>query len=230
MSGESSGGKSAASRFRIDCIPTSRYVKEMKTADAKSKLLNAALKLIRTSGYEATAVDDLCREAGVTKGAFFHHFRSKQDLAVAATEHWSKITGALFASAPYHDYEDPLDQLIAYIDFRAQLLDGRTLPEATCLLGTMVQETYETSPAIREACNAGINGHAETIAEIIRAAKARHAPRASWTAESLALHTQAVLQGAFILAKAHHDIGIARDSVLHLRRYVELLFHHAKED
>lgn len=202
----------------------------MSPGNAKSRLLNAALKLIRTSGYEATAVDDLCSEAGVTKGAFFHHFKSKQDLAVAAAAHWSTMTGTLFASAPYHEYEDPLDQLIAYIDFRAQLLDGRSLPEATCLLGTMVQETYETNPMIREACLSGIAGHAETIAEIIRAAKARHAPRATWSAESLALHTQAVLQGAFILAKAKNDMEIARDSILHLRRYVELLFHHAKED
>jgi TetR/AcrR family transcriptional regulator, transcriptional repressor for nem operon len=202
----------------------------MKQTNAKSKLLNAALKLIRTSGYEATAVDELCTEAGVTKGAFFHHFKSKQDLALEAAAHWSTMTGALFASAPYHDYEDPLDQLIAYIDFRAQLLDGRSLPEATCLLGTMVQETYESNPAIRDACFAGIAGHAATIAAIITAAKQRHAPRASWSAESLALHTQAVLQGAFILAKARNDMEVARESILHLRRYVELLFHHAKED
>lgn len=202
----------------------------MKPSNAKTKLLGAALKLIRTAGYEATAVDDLCSEAGVTKGAFFHHFKSKQDLAVAAAAHWSTVTGALFASAPYHDYEDPLDQLIAYIDFRAQLLEGRSLPEATCLLGTMVQETYDSNPAICDACFSGIAGHAETIAAIIRAAKQRHAPRATWSAESLALHTQAVLQGAFILAKARNDMAIARESILHLRRYVELLFHHAKED
>ena len=202
----------------------------MLQTTAKTKLLNAALSMVRTTGYEATSVDDLCRAAGVTKGAFFHHFRSKEDLAVAAAGHWSTVTGAMFAAAPYHAYEDPLDQLIAYIDFRAELLDGRSLPEATCLLGTMVQETYASNPAIRDACEAGISGHAETVAAIITAAKNRHAPRASWSAESLALHTQAVLQGAFILAKARNDIAIARESILHLRRYVELLFHHGKED
>ena len=47
---------------------------------------------------------------------------------------------------------------------------------------------------------------------------------ADWTAESLALHTQAVLQGAFILAKAKGDAAIAANSIAHLRRYVELLF------
>jgi TetR/AcrR family transcriptional regulator, transcriptional repressor for nem operon len=95
---------------------------------------------------------------------------------------------------------------------------------------TMVQETYDSNPAIRDACSAGIAGHAETIATIIRAAKLRHAPRAQWSAESLALHTQAVIQGAFILAKAKNDLGIARDSILHLRRYIELLFHFDGEE
>lgn len=202
----------------------------MRPSPTRTRILDAALRLVRTSGYEATTVDGLCAAAGVTKGAFFHHFRSKEDLAVAAAAHWSEMTGALFASAPYHAYEDPLDQLIAYIDFRAQLLEGRSIPEATCLLGTMVQETYASAPPIRDACHAGIAGHADSIAVIIAAAKSRHAPQATWSAESLALHTQAVIQGAFILAKARNNLGLARESILHLRRYVELLFHHAKED
>ncbi len=202
----------------------------MTSAPARTKLLNTALKQIRAAGYEATTVDDLCKGAGVTKGAFFHHFKSKEALGIAAAQHWSDVTGKLFETAPYHAYEDPLDQLIAYIDFRATLLDDQSVAEATCLLGTMVQEIYDTNPAIRAACLAGITGHADTIASIIAAAKSRHAPKATWTAESLALHTQAVIQGAFILAKAKNDLALARDSILHLRRYVELLFHHAKED
>jgi TetR/AcrR family transcriptional repressor of nem operon len=53
---------------------------------------------------------------------------------------------------------------------------------------------------------------------------------ADWTAASLAAHTQAVLQGAFILAKATGDREIARDSVVHLRRYIELLFSRTPTD
>jgi TetR/AcrR family transcriptional regulator, transcriptional repressor for nem operon len=199
-------------------------------SSARDKLLQSALKLIRTKGFGATTVDDLCRDAGVTKGAFFHHFKSKEDAAVEATRYWNRTTGALFANAEYHKHEDPLDQVIAYIDFRAALLDMGGLPDVTCLLGTTVQETFETNPALREACDVGITGHAETIEAMIAAAKARHAPKATWSTQSLALHTQAVIQGAFIVAKARNDIDVARDSIIHLRRYFELLFHYAKED
>jgi TetR/AcrR family transcriptional repressor of nem operon len=45
-----------------------------------------------------------------------------------------------------------------------------------------------------------------------------------FTAQSLALHTQAVIQGAYVLAKATQDPAIARASLDHLRRYLELLF------
>ena len=65
---------------------------------ARTKLLEAALSVIRTKGYSATSVDELCAAAGVTKGAFFHHFKSKDELGVAAADHWSEMTGALFAA------------------------------------------------------------------------------------------------------------------------------------
>ena len=197
---------------------------------ARERLLGAALQLVRQKGYDATSVDDLCRAAGVTKGAFFHHFASKEELGVAATQFWTKVTSQAFAQADYQHFEDPLDQLIGYIDFRVQLLEGRSLPECTCLLGTMAQEKFESSPAIRDACFEGIHTHATEVAKMIAAAKARHAPEASWGAESLALYTQAVIQGAFVLAKAKNDVALAADMIRHLRRYVELLFHHAKQD
>lgn len=190
---------------------------------ARHKLLNAAVKVIRTKGYDATTLDDLCRDAGVTKGAFFHHFESKEALGVAATQFWNAFTGPLFEQAPYHLPVDPVEKLLAYIDFRAALIEGRSLPEFTCLLGTMVQETYQTSDALREACDIGISSHAATLERYIAEAMQQQGI-SSFTPQSLALYTQASLQGAFILAKAKNDAGVAREMIAHLRRYVELLF------
>ncbi|MCR9163467.1 MAG: TetR/AcrR family transcriptional regulator [Nannocystaceae bacterium] len=195
----------------------------MPRENAKTKLLGAALGLIRERGFSATTVDALCERAGVTKGAFFHHFKSKDELGVAAAQHWSAVTGALFEQADYHAHEDPLDRVLAYVQFRRRLLEGE-LPEVTCVVGTMVQETYADHPEIREACAASIFGHADTLVADIEAAKAARGVDGGWTAASLAAHTQAVLQGAFILAKAKADVEVAQQSVDHLTRYIELLF------
>jgi TetR/AcrR family transcriptional repressor of nem operon len=192
-------------------------------APSRQRLLDAALHEFRSRGYAATTVDDLCRAAGVGKGSFFHHFPSKEALALEAVGHWNAMTGALFAQAPYHAPADPRDRVLAYVDFRGALLQG-DLADFTCLLGTIVQETYDSHPALRDACRNGIELHADTLVDDIAKAKAKYAPDAGWSPQSLALFTQAALQGAFILAKAQGGAQAASDAVSHLRRYVESLF------
>jgi TetR/AcrR family transcriptional repressor of nem operon len=194
---------------------------------ARQRLLDAATATIREKGYAATSVDELCAKAGVTKGAFFHHFPSKGSVAVAAVDLWSEMSDAHFAGAPYHQLDDPLDRVLGYLDFRKAMLSG-PVAEFTCLAGTMVQEVYGTHPDIRRACDASIVGHAARLESDIAEAMKRYRVRGPWTAESLALHTQVVLQGAFVLAKAQGDAAVAEASVDHLRRYIELLFRRPK--
>jgi TetR/AcrR family transcriptional repressor of nem operon len=191
--------------------------------ESKTKLLDAALRVIRAKGYSATRVEDICEAAELTKGSFFHHFDSKEALALAAADYWIEGTTMLFAAAPYHEAADPVERLLAYVDFRNALLMGE-LPEFTCLVGTMVQEVYDTHPALREACNKSISGHAATLVPDIEEARRLRGIEADWTAESLALYMQAAIQGAFILAKAQHGPKIAGECIDHLRRYLELLF------
>ena len=191
--------------------------------DARTRLLDAAMAVIRTRGYAATSVDELCRAAGVTKGAFFHHFRTKEELGVAAAGHFGAMAAGLFGAAPYQALEDPAERVLGYLDFRTGLLAG-ALPEFTCLLGTMVQEAYGSHPAIRAACEAEITGHAATLEADIAAALAATGRPYDFTPASLALHTQAVLQGAFVLAKATGGAEVAVESLGHLRRYLALLF------
>ena len=162
-------------------------------------------------------------EPTLTKGSFFHHFDSKDDLGRAAVVHWNDHTTGLFAEAAYHALADPLDRLLAYVDFRKANLTG-PLSEFTCFAGTMVQEVYATHPEMRAACEANIRGHAKTLEADIREAMRQHKVRGRFTAESLALHTQAVVQGALLLAKVTGSTAVAAQSLDHLRRYLELLF------
>jgi TetR/AcrR family transcriptional regulator, transcriptional repressor for nem operon len=190
---------------------------------ARTRLLEAARDIIRDRGFCATSVDDICKAAEVTKGAFFYHFDSKEALGVAAAQFWAETTSRFFEAAPYHAPLDPLDRVLAYIAFRKAIIVG-TLPAFTCLVGTMVQEVYATSPAIRDACGDSIFGHAATLEGDIAAAMQDRAIHGDWTAESLARHTQTVIQGGFVLAKAANDTEMARESLDHLDRYVRCLF------
>ena len=190
---------------------------------SKAKLLNAAVDVFRAKGYAAATVDDICHAAGVTKGSFFHHFKSKDDLALSAAAYWGELTEGFFASAPYNRLQDPLERLLGYVDFRVEILQG-DVSEYSCFLGTMVQETYATHRDIRVACDTGMSTHIDFLVRDIERAKQLYAPTAPWSAASVGYFIQSVLQGAFIFAKAKQGPEVARESLAHLRRYLGLIF------
>lgn len=193
-------------------------------ANARGKLLEAGVKLVREQGFAATSVEQLCQLAGVTKGAFFHHFASKEALGVALADYWSANTGAFFAGAPYHHLADPVARVLGYIDLRIALLSG-PVESFSCVAGTMVQEAFLTSEAIRAACHDSIMGNARAL-EPDLAAAIEQSGAGGVTATGLARHVQAVIQGAFVLAKAEggaEAATLAREELQHLRRYLELL-------
>ncbi len=186
------------------------------------RLIETARDIIRAKGYTAATVDEICAAAGVTKGGFFHHFGSKEELGIAAVEEFGVMAAALFGSAPYQALPDPRDRIFGYVDFRIAMLRGE-IPRYTCLAGTAVQEIYATHPELRAACDKVISAHVAALAADLRAAKEVYAPAAPWDPESIGYFIQCVLQGAFILAKAKQSPEVAAASLGHLRDYLAAL-------
>ena len=187
-----------------------------------TRLLADTVDLVRANGYSATRIEDVCAAAGVTKGSFFHHFESKEHLAIEAAGFWTDRAVRLFSQAPFLGQPEALDRLLGYLKFRRQLLEG-DIWEWSCYAGTTIQETHETHPAIRDACAASIDTHLLLLRGLIDdSLRQRSVPGVN--SASLAIHIQAVIQGAFVMAKARQDRQAALDSLDHLYRYVEMLF------
>lgn len=205
-----------------DSSPETKASARVPRGEARARLIEAARSLVRHKGFAGTSVDELCAAAGVTKGAFFHHFPSKEALGVALIDDWTAMTGAMFAAHPYNAVPDPLDRVFAYLDLRRQIL-GQPIPDFACVAGTTVQEAFETSPLMREAAGRSIASGLGHVQAHLDAALAAH-PVPGVMAESLARQFQVAVQGGIILAKAANDPAPAREAFDHLERYLRLLF------
>lgn len=200
----------------------SRTATRVPRGEARARLIEAARSLVRYKGFAATSVDDLCAAAGVTKGAFFHHFPSKEALGVALVDDWTATTGAMFAAHPYNALPDPLDRVFGYLNLRRAIL-GQPIAEFSCVAGTTVQEAFQTSAPIRDAAARSVTSGFEHVRPHLAAALAAH-PVPGVTAESLARQFQIAVQGGIILAKALNDPAPAHEAFDHLERYLRLVF------
>ena len=190
---------------------------------SRQRIVETARALFVERDYASVSMQQIADATGLRKASLYHHFKSKEELGVAAARDWSEMTGALFEQAPYHAPKDPLERVLAYIRFRRDLVAG-PIPEFTCVVGTMTQEIHDLIPAIRDACRDSIFDHAATLEADIQAAIDKYGIRAPFDAKSLALHTQAVIQGGFILSKAGQDPALTVQSIDHLECYFKLLF------
>ena len=61
---------------------------QQRSEETQAKIIESAIKLFSTRGFNAASVDDICKDAGISKGAFYHHFKSKQELFLALLDGW----------------------------------------------------------------------------------------------------------------------------------------------
>jgi TetR/AcrR family transcriptional regulator, transcriptional repressor for nem operon len=199
----------------------------MRTAQTdsltKQKLLDAAQELMLAKGYTATSVDEICAAAKLTKGSFFHYFEGKEHLGREVAQRFYASMQQLFQSAAYHQEKDPLDRVFGRVDF---LIDLSRRPQASkgCLLGNFVQELSATHPTIRSVCATCFDKAAQSFRQDLEEAKEKYTPNAGWTAQSLAEHLTAVVQGAIILGKAKQDPKVLEESLTHFREYLKCVF------
>lgn len=188
----------------------------------KRKLLDAAVSLMIRKGFTASTVDDICAEAGLTKGSFFHYFDSKEDLAKAAAKHFHQRQQQMFDGADFRSLADPLERVHGRLDFLADVACNPQLPKS-CLIGNLAQEVSATHDGIRCVCECVFESTAADFERDVAAAKLKHAPGADFDPASVARLYITLMQGSMILAKASKNPGILEENIEHLRSYIESL-------
>ncbi len=189
----------------------------------QERLLDAAQQLMLAKGFVATTVDEICEAAGVTKGSFFHYFKSKEDLGKVVLERFCQVRLQLMQESPSQKKKDPLERVYGWVDFAIEMSKS-PMAKNGCLLGNFAQELSDTHPAMRSLCAQRFTEWAVLLKQELDEAKVKHLPKSRLDTESLAEHFIAIIEGALIIAKAKQDMGIVEKSLRHFRRYLESLF------
>src|SRR3982751_3084934 len=95
--------------FTYQLVCMSKRTTTTEVPETKRKLVDAGVQLMRSRGFNATTVDHICASARVTKGGFFHYFKSKEDLGAAALSRFHELRAKESADAPFRRLADPLD-------------------------------------------------------------------------------------------------------------------------
>ncbi len=196
----------------------------MELSGTKRKLVDAGVKLMRARGFNATTVDEICADAGVTKGGFFHYFKSKDDIAKAAVTHFFEDRVKNYEAAPFRQQADPLDRVFGRLDYVKETTGGKAHATKGCLIGVFAQELAFTNPEIRDICQNFFSRMARDFSHDLAEARAAHAPDAKFDPKILAQFYISIVQGSLLLAKTAGNTDVLDENIEQFRVHLKLLF------
>jgi TetR/AcrR family transcriptional repressor of nem operon len=196
----------------------------LELSGTKRKLVDAGVKLMRARGYNATTVDDICADAGVTKGGFFHYFKSKDDIAHCALAHFHEDRMKSYEDAPFRKLADPLDRVFGRLDFVKASIGGDHHVTKGCLIGMFAQELAVTNPEIGGVCQNYFSRMVRDFSNDLAEAKAKHAPAAQFDPRGLAQLYLSIVQGSLMLAKIAVNNDVLHENIEQFRTHLKCLF------
>jgi TetR/AcrR family transcriptional repressor of nem operon len=199
-------------------------IQSSELPETKRKLVDAGVKLMRARGYNATTVDEICADAGVTKGGFFHYFKSKDDIAKTAVTHFFEEKANNYENAAFRKLSNPLDRVFGRLDYVKESVGPQNRVTKGCLIGVLAQELAFTNPGIRDLCQNFFSRMVRDFSHDLDEAKAAHAPDAKFDPKGLAQLYLALVQGSLMLAKIAGSNEVLRDNIELFRSHLKFLF------
>jgi TetR/AcrR family transcriptional repressor of nem operon len=188
---------------------------------ARDKLVAAAQGLMLTKGYQPTSVDEIIATAGVSKGSFYHYFKSKEELGSAVAEDYLDQAVAVLGKGTYQDVADPLERAFAFID-HIETASTR-LWNHGCMLGSFAIDLSGSHPVIATCLDQLMNKLEMRLEPLLAPVAAACTVAQPPSSRDLANHMMAVIEGGIVMAKAHGDPSRVAGAIHEFRRYLKAI-------
>jgi TetR/AcrR family transcriptional repressor of nem operon len=186
-----------------------RDIKQPRALATRERIVGAAARLFALKGYHDTKLDDVRQAAGVTTGAFFHHFRSKEDLGLAVLDrHMEKRRQQLEQieqALPHAGAAGPLEPVFRRLDAIGEMVRRREQQQGGCIIGNLSTELSDTHEAFRARLAACFDEMAREFQPHLDAAVWQYRPGERVDTTALARYVVALIEGSIMLARTHQD-------------------------
>ena len=184
-----------------------------RKSDAGERLVTAMASLVHRRGYLGVGVDDVCKEAGVKKGSFYHFFKSKRDLMLAALERQGHMGKQALVSAAIAGDPPPLKRIERLIDIAGRLETSNKTSGGHvlgCPFGNLAAEVGGSEPVLTRRADESLRRFSELIRDALQEAKRRGDVARSLDVGKTTDAILAYFEGVMLLAKMRNDPSLIR--------------------
>lgn len=193
----------------------------------RTKIMNAAESIILDKGFGGTTVNNVIEQAGVSKGAFFHHFSSKAELGEKLVQRYADedaehLEQTLAKAEGLSD--DPLQQMLIFIKLFEQEIESLEEPFPGCLFASYLQQSELFDHTILDIIRKSMLLWRTRVLDKLKKVEQKHPPRRDVDLESLADMLMVIFEGAFVLSQSLNENKIISQQLSHYHSYLKLLF------
>ena len=185
-----------------------------RTSDAKERLINTAVVLIRARSYTSVSVDDICKNAGVRKGSFYHFFPSKRDLALAAVDSWWESMQVDVLEPAFQTDIPPLERIQRMFD-RAVTLHSKAQENTGqfqgCPLGNLALEVSSQDEVMRVKLDQTFHQFSAFFEKALNEGVTDGSIPPNLNVQGTAQALLSYFYGIIMMAKTANDAGVMKD-------------------
>jgi AcrR family transcriptional regulator len=193
----------------------------------KAKLMDIAERHILENGFAATSIDELIKEAGITKGGFFYHFDGKNDLALALIQRYREKDELIFSGLFDRAREltdDPLQQMLVFVKLLAEMMENLEGLHPGCLVASFTYESHQVNEVVRKIVEDSVLDWRRLFREQIDLIDEKYKANAEADSIHLADMLSTIIEGGIVVSRALNDSSILVRQLLEYRSYIQLLY------
>ena len=193
-----------------------------KAETTRLNILNKAFELIYKNGYQATSVDQILEQTEVTKGAFYYHFKNKENMGVAMIEEviYPNLNSSLIA--PLKDTQNPLESIYKTIE---HFLNSTTDHQVKygCPTNNMIQEMAPLSSDFNKSLRIVLDRWQSTIESALENGKKVGNVNQQVDSKAAAEFIIVGYEGLRSLGKVYQDKDFYKTYLSQLKNYLNML-------